>query len=275
MTIEPDGIGGLSIRQNFSHPLVYLDHWAVRRFSDDVPLADRFIAALHAAKGTWLFSQVNLSEFIAMRDIPTARRVETLIERAFPYFYVLDAVDDTPYFREPQPDQPRHPRAPDVHWMLKDLGDRAVIAGGRFNAHRFISDGIDHANTLLPIFEQMKRDIVAHVTAIRRAVFANQDRKTLVPRPYMRLIDIFKEEILVEPAGQENQLFRENDAVDFVHALPACQLCDMVLLDGAWCHKVRVATKRIRKAGIKGQLATCYSPSAVVDFLTALEAARS
>jgi hypothetical protein len=274
MTIEPNGIGGLSIRQHFSHPLVYLDHWAVRRFADDVSLADRFIAALHAAKGTWLFSQMNLSEFIAMQDIPTARRVETLIERAFPYFYVLDTVDDTPYFRERQADEPRHPRAPDQHWMLKDLADRAAIAGGRFNAHRFISDGIDHANRLLPIFEQMKRDIATHVTAIRQAVFADQNRKSLVPKPHMRLIDIFKEELLIEPAGQANQQFKENDAADFVHALPACQLCDMVLLDTAWCHKVTLATKRIRKAGVKGRLATCYSPSAVADFLTALETAK-
>jgi hypothetical protein len=89
MTIEPNGIGGVRIRQYFTSPLIYLDHWAVRLFSDDAALADRFIAALHAAEGTWLFSQMNLAEFTAMRDIQTARRVEALIQRAFPWFYVL------------------------------------------------------------------------------------------------------------------------------------------------------------------------------------------
>ena len=274
MTIHPNGVGGVSIRQNFSSPLVYLDHWAVRRFSDDEALADRFIVALHAAQGTWLFSQMNLSEFTAMRDIPTARRVEALIQRAFPYFYVLDTVDDTPYFREDQAERPRPPDAPDRHWMLRDLGDRAVISGGTFNAHRFISDAIDHADGLLPIFEQMKREIANHITAIRQAVFANQDRRALVPGRHMRLIDIFKEELLVEPAGQANQRFRDNDAVDFVHALPACQLCDMVLLDTAWCHKVSLATRRIREAGIEGKIAVCYSPDGVDHFLAALEAVR-
>lgn len=274
MTIHPNGVGGVSIRQTFSSPLIYLDHWAVRRFSDDEALADRFIAALHAAQGTWLFSHMNLSEFVAMRDTPTARRVEALIQRAFPYFYVLDTVADTPYFREEQAGRPRPPEAPDKHWMLKDLGDRAVISGGAFNAHRFISDAIDHADELMPIFEHMKGDIANHIVAIRQAVFANQDRQALVPSRYMRLIDIFKEELLVEPAGQVNQGFRGNDAVDFIHALPACQLCDMVLLDTAWCHKVALATQRIRGVGITGKIAACYSPNGVDDFLVALEAQR-
>ncbi len=275
MTIEPNGVGGVTIRQTFSSPLVYLDHWAVRRFSDDGALADRFIAALHSAQGTWLFSQMNLSEFTAMRDLPTARRVEALIQRAFPYFFVLDTVGDTPYFREDQAERARAPDAHDKHWMLRDLGERAVIADGTFNAHRFISDGIDNADGLLPIFEQMKRDIASHITAIRQAVFANQARRALVPGCHMRLIDIFKEELLVEPAGQANQRFRDNDAVDFVHALLACQLCDLVLLDTAWCHKVALATRRIRRAGIEGKIATCYSPNGVEDFLAALEAERN
>ena len=274
MTIQRDGVGDVSIRQSFSCPLVYLDHWAVRRFSDDALIADRFIAALHAAQGTWLFSQMNLTEFTAMRDIPTARRVEALIQRAFPYFYVLDTVDDTPYFRADRAERPRPPDAPEKHWMLKDLCDRAVIAGGTFNANRFFSDGIDHADELLPIFEQMKRDISNHITAIREAVFAETNRRDLVPGRHMRLIDIFKEELLVEPVGQANQRFQENDAVDFVHALPACQLCDMVLLDTAWCHKVALATQRIRDAGIEGKIAACYSPNGVGDFLAALEAVR-
>ena len=274
MTIFPCDPGGVSIRQTLSRPLVYLDHWAVRQFSDDEALAHRFITALHAAQGTWLFSHMNLFEFTAMRDKSTARRVEMLIQRAFPYFYVIDTVSDTPYFFEDQAGRVGPPEAPEKYWMLRDLGDRAVISGGRFSAHRFISDAIDNADKLMPIFEQMKGEISNHITAVRQAVFATQDRRTLVPDRHMQLIDIFKEELLVEPAGQKNQRFRDNDAVDFVHALPACQLCDMVLLDAAWCHKVAVATRRIRQAGIKGKISECYPPSGLYEFLAAFEAKR-
>ncbi len=273
MTIAPNAIGGLSLRQRLVRPVVYLDHWAVRRFSDEEQLGSRFIAALHAAQGTWLFSQVNLSEFCAMQDVATAHRVESLIEKAFPNFYVIDAVDDTPYFREEQPRLPRPAEAPDKHWMLEDLARRALITG-KLNSHRFISDAIDHRDILLPIFEQMKRDIVTAVTVIREHVLASNDRKKLMPRSGMRLIDIFKEELLIEPFGDPKQPFTGNDAVDFVHALPACQLCDFVLLDSAWCNRIKVTTRRIRSAGIKGRLADCYSPRMLSEFFSALDSVK-
>ena len=87
----------------------------------------------------------------------------------------------------------------------------------------------------------------------------------------MPLSDVLKEELLIEPAGQKNQLFSANDAVDFLHAFPSCLLCDMVLLDSAWCHKVELATKRIREAGVEGRIAACYPPSQLNDFLSAIE----
>lgn len=271
MTIEPNAVGGLRMRQTLVHPLVYLDHWAVRLFADQEPIASRFISALHASGGTWVFSQANLSEFIAMRDIATARRVEALIAKAFPHFYVLDTVDGTDYFRERMPGELRHQDAPDKHWILVDLGERAMIAGGNFNTHRFISDAITHADKLLPLFEQMKRDVSGAVTAIRGKLLANHDRKKFVPQPGMNLKEIFRDELLLEPEAGERQRFTGNDATDLVHALPACLLCDMVLLDSAWCHKVSVATKRIRRAGIKGRLARCFSPRQVAEFLDDLE----
>lgn len=275
MSIEPNDAGGLRVRQTLEHPRVYLDHWAVRLFADDEAVGNRFISALHAARGTWVFSAANLMEFTAMRDVPTARKVETLIARAFPHFYVIDTVDETDYFRERQVGEARPPDAPDRHWMLVDLGERAMITGGRFNSHRFISDSIAHADILLPMFAQMKRDIAAAVTAIRNRVLANQDRAKFVPRPGMRLREIFRDELLLEPDAPEGQRFQENDATDLVHAVPACLLCDMVLLDSSWCHKVAVATKRIRRAGIKGNLARCFSRRTVAEFLGELEVASA
>lgn len=272
MTIEPNDVGGLNVRQTLVRPLVYLDHWAVRQFADQDALANRFISALHAADGTWLFSQTNLSEFSAMRDITTARRVESLIAKAFPHFYVLDTAAETDYFQDRKSGEPRHPDSPDRHWILVDLGERAMINGGRFNTHRFISDAITHAEMLHPLLEQMKRDVADTVAATRDKVLTNQDRRKFVPQPGMNLKEIFREELILEPGAREGQRFNDNDATDLIHALPACLLCDMVLLDSAWCHKVRVATKRIRLAGIKGRLARCFSPRQIVEFLCELEA---
>jgi len=128
---------------------------------------------------------------------------------------------------------------------------------------------------LLPIFEEMKQNIVTAVTAIRAHTLGSTNRRKLVPRPGMRLIEIFKEELVIEPfGGDPNQPFEANDAVDLMHALPACQLCDLVLLDSAWCNRVKIATKRIRNADIKGRIADCYSPRMLPEFFAALEALR-
>lgn len=271
MTIEPNGMGGLRIRQTMVRPAIYLDHWAVRHFADQEPDANRFIAALHASGGTWLFSQVNLSEFIVMRDLATARNVEALIARAFPYFYVLDTVGDTDLLSSINPNEPRFPDAPNRHWILRDLGERALIGRGHFNSTRFISDAITHGDTLLPLFKQMKEAIARSVAEKRKSMFGNRAREDFVPRKGMRLKEIFIDELLMEPEAQQGQKFKENDVSDFLHAVAGTLMCDFVLLDVAWCNKVRIATGRIRLAGIEGHLGKSYSPRNVPGFLMDLE----
>jgi hypothetical protein len=219
-----------------------------------------------------LFSQANLSEFIAMKDIETARRVEVLIAKAYPHLHVIDLTLETDLVRERDPHAPIDPDAPDPHWMLQDLGQRALITEGAFNSHRFISDAITHADTLLAGFDEMKKMIAGGVIEAREKVLAENDRKDLVPHIGMRLKDALRDELLFEPTAPAGQKFHENDATDFVHALPACLLCDMVLLDTKWCHKVNVAERRIRDAEIQGNIAACFSPRDIEAFLSALEA---
>ena len=271
MTIEPNGMGGLRIRQTMARPVIYLDHWAVRHFADQEADARRFISALHAARGTWLFSQVNLSEFIVMRDLATARNVEALIARAFPYFYVLDTVGDTDLLSGRNPNEPRSADAPNSHWILRDLAERALIGRGRFHSRRFISDAIMHADTLLPLFKQMKEAIAQSVAEKRSSMLVDRPRKDFVPRKGMHLKEIFIDELLMEPEAQQGQKFKENDVADFLHAVAGTLMCDFVLLDLAWCNKVRVASERIRLADIGGHLGKPYSPRNVPGFLMDLE----
>ena len=158
---------------------------------------------------------------------------------------------------------------------MRDLGERALIARGRFNSKRFISDAITHADTLLPLFKQMKEAVAQSVAEKRKSILEVRSRRDLVPRMGMRLKDIFIDELLMEPEAQEGQKFKENDVADFLHAVAGTLMCDFVLLDVAWCNKVQVAIERIRFAGIEGHLGKCYSPRTVSGFLTALESWES
>jgi hypothetical protein len=55
-------------------PLIYLDHWALRRLSENQTLGERFLAAFKN-RGTVMFSLMNVVEIA--RD-PVARRAEQI-----------------------------------------------------------------------------------------------------------------------------------------------------------------------------------------------------
>lgn len=156
MTITPNADGGFRVAQNLLRPVVYLDHWAVRFFSEDQPLQDRFLGALHHSGGTWLFSTGNLFEFTAMTDLAQAAAAERLLFRALPAVHIADPTFDKGYLLPEG--APQHPDAPDEHWLLKDLAERAYIAGGHWNTHRFVQDAINHREELLPFFDEMAAD---------------------------------------------------------------------------------------------------------------------
>jgi hypothetical protein len=97
MTITPNGLGGFRLSQSLVRPVVYLDHWAIRLFSQDMALQNRFITALHRSGGTWLFSTANLMEFTAMSDLEQAARGEALLLRVIPHLHVADTTIDKGY----------------------------------------------------------------------------------------------------------------------------------------------------------------------------------
>ncbi len=102
ISIKPNGSGTYQVRQQLTEPVVYLDHWAVRLFSEDEPLQDRFISALHRSGGTWLFATANLFEFTAMKDLTQAQAAERLLSRALPDLHFADTTLDRGYLVAPE-----------------------------------------------------------------------------------------------------------------------------------------------------------------------------
>jgi hypothetical protein len=272
MSIQPNGSGGYQIRQTLKKPVVYLDHWAVRLFSDDEPLQNRFLSALHKSGGTWLFSTANLFEFTAMTDLIQAQATERLLSRALPALHVADTTLDRGYLLVEG--APAHPNAPEEHWLLKDLGERAMIAGGILNTHRFVQDAITHRDQLSPLFDDLKREISIAVMALTEDKERHSNARKFAPRVGMTLRNALSQELFREPHVNEAYVFDENDAMDLIHAVPAAVVCDLILLDARWCHKVSSAAKRMRKGGITGKIAQCFSKAKVSDFLLALESTK-
>lgn len=88
------------VRQSFISPTVYLDHWAIRLFSDNRTLQDRLVNVLQSKGGTLLLSNISFSEFAALSDPRHAADAEDFIERLLPNIYLTDFALDKVLERE-------------------------------------------------------------------------------------------------------------------------------------------------------------------------------
>src|SRR4051812_1597896 len=84
--------GMLQVRQCFDFPAVYLDHWAVRRFSTNRTEGERFVRALKASGGALVVSHTNLAEITGAEDQRHAEETAAFFESVLPniYFAMFD-----------------------------------------------------------------------------------------------------------------------------------------------------------------------------------------
>ena len=256
--------GRVLLRQRLVRPAVFLDHWAVRLFSEDMSLQDRFVGALRQSRGTWLFTCANLMEFAAMTDLDQAVAVEELLRRAMPSVYVADLYSDPGFALSKKVVPSDDP--PDEHWMLKDLAARAHIAGGTLNTTRFVQEAVLQRAFLLPLFVELKEAVANAV----RASVANQQKRNLAskfrPVAEMDVSEALLAELLREP--HINQAFRrdDHDAMDLVHTVPAATVCDYLLLDRGWTARLNSVAGRMQRAGVRGKVGRAFAQPHLQEF---------
>ncbi len=95
-----DSPEGRRIGQTFDSPTVYLDHWAIRLFSDDKALHDRFVTALQRKRGTLLISTFSMAELGGASDPQHAIDAEAFLERCLPHLFLTDFRMDEVLSRE-------------------------------------------------------------------------------------------------------------------------------------------------------------------------------
>jgi hypothetical protein len=112
--------GLLQVVQSFDFPAVYLDHWAVRRLSEDKQLGQRFSIALKARGGTLVVSQFNLAEITGPDDPRHADEAAAFFEAALPnvYFAMFNVQQAVNRERQPRDSRIRLPAPPDVELLL-------------------------------------------------------------------------------------------------------------------------------------------------------------
>ena len=266
---------GVHVRQSFDSPTVYMDHWAIRMFTDDRSMQDRFVNALMSKGGTILISNVSFVEFAQATDSCHCRETEVFLERLLPNIFFTDFAQDKVLAQEQA--EPKNQRR---FWPSADLpqlklfAERAQHAPLGFTMNGFISEVRFHQAELSKLTKDIARSIINAIESARNdPSYVRKAKNSLPSERRPRTMVIFGE--LIRGYNLDSSApITENDAVDLMHAAMSVNCCDYVLLDGPWTERVEKMRHRIAKSGMTMPIAKCFSNRAngVTVFLEELEA---
>lgn len=266
---------GVHVSQSFDSPTVYMDHWAIRMFSDNQEIQDRFVNALMLKGGTILISNVSFGEFAKATDFRHCQDAEAFLERLLPNIFITDfALDKVLVQEQAEPNNQRRfwPSA-DLS-QLKLFAERAPHTPHCFTMKGFISQAYIHRARLSMLSENVARSIVVAVENSRKDPVYIRKAKNTDPSEKRTRTMIILGELLRGYNLDPNSKMSENDAIDLIHAAMSINCCDFVLLDGPWTERVEKMRNRIAKSGMDMPIAKCFSNrgNGLESFLAELEA---
>lgn len=260
------------VRQSFVSPTVYLDHWAIRLFSDDLALQDRLVASLLRHQGTLLLSTNSFAEFARNDDRRHALAAEEFFERLLPNIYLTDNAIDKLHEQELlEPNNARRFWPPADLPQLKLFAERAPDSPLGFTMGGFITMARDNHVILEAVTKEALHMIRSGLESLQgdpeyvRAA-RNSRPTSRRTRTYIIMGELMREFIL-----NSNIKMGDNDVIDMLHAAIPVNCCDFVLLDSAWENRVKKMRQRLENIGEVMPIAKCYSPNGVLKFLDDLD----
>jgi hypothetical protein len=254
---------GIHVRQSFDSPTVYLDHWAIRMFSDDAGMQDRFVNALMSKRGTLLLSNLSFSEFARATDVRHSRDAEVFIERLLPNIFLTDfALDKVLEQEQAEPNNERRfwPSA-DLP-QLKLFAERAQDAPLGFTMRGFITEAHINRVELSKLTDGLNRMVLDGLEAARSDPDYVRKAKSIAPSDTRTRTMVILGELMRGFTLDSTAPISENDVVDLLHAAMPVNCCDYVLLDGPWAERVDKLRHRIAKSSMNMTIAKCFSKRA-------------
>lgn len=268
----PDGI---HVRQSFDSPTVYLDHWAMRLFSDDPYLQNRLVNVLMSKGGTLLLSHLSFIEFTQAEDISHCHDAEKFIERLLPNIFFTDFALDKVLEQElakpnnsgrlwPSADLPQ----------LKFFAEHAQETPRGFTMHGLFTMAHLHQAEFTKLISSLARTFHEKFDAARGDPNYVRKAKNIPPCDNRPRTMIILGELMRGFTLDSTATISENDVVDLLHAAMSVNCCDYVLLDGPWVERINKMKQRIAKSGVNMPIAKCFSKrnNGVDTFLDDIEA---
>lgn len=263
LEINADGVP-IVIQQDLS-PTVYLDHWALRKFSQDPVLSQRFMRALEKREGTLALSWLNLAEFSKVTDHSQGKMAEEFYAGILPRIFFLDSDPFSVIRRE---DEILSGRTKALIAPHADVGFLSTFAHLKpdsptaFTVRELFRTV--QGDQLQPDFDRLADTVAERIQVLRNKYDQKQEFRSAVARlPSGPMIQRGTRYILRELARgflvDRGMKVSRNHAIDFMHVVVPLSYCEFVLLDKHWEAQVKLVRSRLSKTALEVPLARVYS----------------
>lgn len=269
----------LVVRQQAVPPVVYLDHWALRTFSEGETLARRIVSALQSSNGTLVLSALNLAEFSKLTIGEQAKNAESLIEAVLPNVFFIEFDPFVVIKKEAELLAGGPPVAPhadtDLLRMLAKLKPESLSSFTARNLFKIVQEP-----QLAKRLDGLADTIVNRVKTMRANLDVDDDFQAIIRRlpsgPHIqRGTRIILPELVRSFLVDGQTKITRNHAIDLLHAVVPIAYCDLVLLDKYWEEQVARVRSRLHKAKLSVPIAKVFSGKlgGLESFLNELESA--
>jgi hypothetical protein len=258
-------VGAPAVTQYFRPPTIYLDHWALRKISENDELKDRLTSAIESKTGTLVISILNLVEFIKVTSPTRAEKAEDLLEKILPNLYLIDFQLFDVIAREASVIQGGELIPPHADQeFLKIIATIKPQTPKPFTARGIFSVVIQHKDKLSAGFDRLAEKGVEKLELLRTELNSDTSFQSALRRPPRRppnnvWTKLILQELLRGLLVDKTTVISTNHAIDFMHAVVPISYCDFVLLDGYWEELAGRAKKRIIDANITISFAKVFS----------------
>jgi hypothetical protein len=250
-------------------PLLYLDHWAIRRLSEDPVRGGRFLAAFEH-RGTVMFSLMNVVEIARDADGHRAKQIRDFLERLGPHWVPM-TIDPIRIINAEDSGTTPDGANPCVSAaFLSDSKFAARLTSGAVSLVHVVdltrgSDG-----------DELRRATDRDTARLRQNIQEWRDAHAKNPREIDSKYPLLKFDSkkpmrsiyygLARFSITDTFRLDDNHARDLFHAVASVRCAEMVTLDAHWAGQVR-------KLKLPADFVRVYSQSELDQFLVDLEAA--
>ena len=251
--------GQLILNQQAKSPMVYLDHWALRKVSENQRLADAFLHSFKAANATIAVSWVNIVEFSKMASPKAHRDAEHFVGRLLPHIFCMEVNPITVRNNEDAiiRGELSIPAHADVE-LMKILGGLRPTGFEHFSATGFFAS-VHNSVGVSSEMDQLTELMIDQIEVLRQRYVTDPEMaKSAKGLPARSSFpqgtrQIFRE-LITTLLCDINLKLTKNHAVDLLHAVVPLAYCDYVLLDAHWEAQVKRVRKKLTEGASPFQL---------------------